>query len=137
MWWFENWPMRFTQSGLLVLVALSAIAACITLYLLFLGPECGRLCQAHRWAGTVSGLLVCTAFFQFGTTRWMAHIKEVYLNAERFPSGPPSSITRAIIDHPDYPTASALRNFLFYDPTFAAILGFWAGVFAVLSYWTD
>lgn len=137
MWWFENWPMRITQSWLLVLLVLSAIGACFTFYLLFWGPQCGRFCHAHRWAGTVSGMLVCTAFFQFGTTRWMAQVEAVYLNEKRFPYGPPSVITRAIIDHPDYPVASALRHFLFYDPTFAAMLGFGAGVFAILSYWID
>lgn len=137
MWWFENWPLRYTQSGLLVLLFVSTAAACFTLYLIVWAPDCGRLCHPHRWAGTTSGLLVCTAFFQFGTTRWMTHIREVYMDAKRFPFGPPSPITRAIIDNPDYPTASALRNFLFYDPSLAAMLGFWAGAFAILSYWID
>lgn len=43
--------------------------------------------------------------------KWMEH----YGDAERYPYGPPSHITRQIIDNPDTPFRTGMRNFLFFE----------------------
>lgn len=137
MWMFENWPKPFAQTTLLLLLAAILLASVFTIYLWGWRPSAGRFFSAHRWAGTVSGLSVCAAFYQYATTRWIAQVMEEFGDIEKYPFGPPSPITRAIIDNPDAPIQSAIRNFLFFDPGLAALLGLWAGVFAILSYWID
>ncbi|MDA9521453.1 hypothetical protein XI06_14090 [Bradyrhizobium sp. CCBAU 11434] len=40
---------------------------------------------------------------------------ERYGDIERYPYGPPSHITRQIIDNPDAPIRTAARNFIFFE----------------------
>ena len=39
-----------------------------------------------------------------------------YSDDQRYPGGPPSHITREIVDDPDAAARTALRNFLFFEP---------------------
>jgi hypothetical protein len=48
-------------------------------------------------------------------------IMEVYGDEEKYPYGPPSYITRQIIDNPDRPARTWLRNVSFFDIR----TGFW------------
>ena len=132
-------PKPAAQLFLLALLAVLTLSSIWTLFLSIWRPEAeaGRLFAPARWAGTVAGIAVCAAFFQFLTTKWIAAVVEEFDNIEKYPYGPPSYITRSIIDNPDAPIQSAVRNFLFFDPSLTAILGLWAGVFTVLSYWID
>lgn len=130
-------PKPTTQIFLLTSLVLLVSLSIWTLYLAIWRPEGGRLFDPARWAGTVAGVAVCAAFYQSATTKWISLAMEKFSDIETYPYGPPSYITRSIIDNPDTPIQSAIRNFLFYDPTLAAILGFWAGVFTIISYWSD
>jgi hypothetical protein len=134
---FANMPKPITQIVLLALLFAVLVSAVITLFLWGARPPGGRLLEPQRWAGTVSGLAVCAAFFQYATTRWIAQVMEEYDNTEKYPYGPPSHITRSIIDNPDAPVQMTVRSYLFYDPSLTAWLGLVAGVFAILSYWID
>ena len=137
MWIFSYMPKPAVQVMLVALLVAVVALSVLTVALAIWRPEGGRLVAPARWAGTVAGLAVCAAFYQFITTRWFAAVMEHFDDVEAYPSGPPSHITRSIIDNPDAPVQSAIRNFLFYDPSLAAVLGLWAGVFTIASYWID
>ena len=137
LWIFHEMPKPWAQITLLILLGLLVIFSVWTLVLFVWQPGEGRLFSPARWAGTVAGLAVCAAFFQLATTQWFAHVLEEFGDVEKFPYGPPSRITRMIIDNPDAPIPTAVRNYLFFDPSLAAVLGLWAGIFTVLSYWID
>lgn len=130
-------PYPVTQSILAILLAIIFIASIATFYLWIWGTQAGRIFEAQRWAITVSGLSVIAAFYQYATTSWIAKVIAEYDDVSKYPSGPPSYITRMIIDNPDTPIRTAIRNFLFFDPWLAAYLGFWAGFFGILSAWID
>lgn len=137
MWIFSYMPKPAVQVTLVALLVAVVALSVLTVALAIWRPEGGRLVAPARWAGTVAGLAVCAAFYQFITTRWFAAVMEHFDDVEAYPYGPPSHITRSIIDNPDAPVQSAIRNFLFYDPSLAAVLGLWAGVFTIASYWID
>lgn len=133
----RNMPKPLAQWSLLVLLAALALVSSWTLILILWAPDVGRIYSPSRWAGTAAGIAVCSAFFQFQTTKWIEHIVQEYGDDEKYPYGPPSHVTRIIIDNPDQPRLSAIRNLLFYDTSLTAVLGLWAGAFTILSYWVD
>lgn len=137
LWIFHEMPKPWAQITLLILLGLLAIFSVWTLVLCVWQPGEGRLFSPARWAGTVAGLAVCAAFFQLATTQWFTYVMEEFGDVEKFPYGPPSHVTRMIIHNPDAPIQSAVRGYLFFDPSLAAALGLWAGIFTVLSYWID
>lgn len=130
-------PYPRAQIILIVLLLLLGVLSVWTVWLCVIRPVGGRFFEPARWAGTVAGLAVCAAFFQVATTKWFAIVLEFYSDADRFPSGPPSHIARKIIENPDTPIRSAFRNYVFFDPSLGAVLGLWAGIFTILSYWID
>ncbi|PZQ96718.1 MAG: hypothetical protein DI533_14095 [Cereibacter sphaeroides] len=56
---------------------------------------------------------------------------------EKYPYGPPSHITRRIIDNPDRPIRTAVRNYLFFEPNTGARLAVASIVIALMATWID
>ena len=76
---------------------------------------------AGKWIAT-SGLLATLAgVVQLEISGLFEKVLEHYGDEKRYPYGPPSHITRQIIDNPDRPFATWLRNALF----FRLRTGFW------------
>lgn len=104
---------RFAFSALLIT---TAVIAALALY-----------CIAVRWpnAGKLSataGLLATlTGVFQLEVAGLFTRIIDEYGNDEKYPYGPPSYITREIIDNPDTPIRTWLRTYAFFRPA----TGFW------------
>ena len=74
-----------------------------------------------KWLGT-SGLLATAAgVFQLEVSGFFDKIMGEYGDSEKYPYGPPSHITREIIENPDTPLRTWVRNALF----FRVRTGFW------------
>lgn len=103
---------------ILVVATVATIAAAVSS--LFLTLAWGRTSSSDLFA-TAGLLSALTGFIQIDVTGFFERLIEHYNDEERYPYGPPSRITRQIIDHPDRPIRTAIRNYLFFRPGF----GFW------------
>src|SRR5262245_59501580 len=64
---------------------------------------------------TASGLAGIAALAQLEVSGWFTRVMELYGDESKFPYGPPSVITRQIIDDPDHPLQGWIRDTVFYD----------------------
>src|SRR5688500_1031525 len=71
--------------------------------------------QPDHWLNTTGLLLGIAGLVQLEVRGVFERIIEIYGDEEKFPGGPPSNITREIIDNPDTPIRTGLRNWLFFD----------------------
>jgi hypothetical protein len=140
MWWFSQMPFPVVQIMFLVLLLSIFLISIFTIALSIRVTSERKIFQPSRWAGTVSGLSVCAAFYQGISSGWYRSIMTEIGSADfqrDHPFGPPGHIARFIVDNPDHPIENAIRDILFYDPWLAAWLGFIAGIYAILASWLD
>ena len=100
-------------------VALFMVTVCvgtIGVYLLFTTHHAGG-----KWIASTGLLCTLAGVFQLDVSGFFDEIIEHYCNEKKFPNGPPSRITREIIDNPDRPVATWLRNTCFFNVR----TGFW------------
>ncbi|MBB3236349.1 hypothetical protein [Phyllobacterium endophyticum] len=90
---------------------------------------------AGKWMSTASALLALSSVYQLRITGWFDSVLETFGDADKFPFGPPSEITRQIIDNPDAPIQSWIRNTLFFNPTTGAELAVASIVAAIIAVW--
>jgi len=85
---------------------------------------------AGRLLNSAVELMGLASVLQLRVSGWFDFVVEDYGDEEKYPFGPPSHITRQIIqmDDPDQPTMRVVRNFLFVE----AETGFKLGVASVL-----
>lgn len=88
-----------------------------------------------KWLNTASGLYGLSAIFQARASGWFERLLEKYGDGEKFPYGPPSHITREVIESPDTPIRTSLRNTLFAEPGTAIILAILSVVIAIIAEW--
>lgn len=86
----------------------------------------------NLWSATTSdlfataGLLAAlSGFVQIDVTDFFTKVLERYSDDDKFPFGPPSHVTREIIDNPDKPVSTEIRNRLFMRPG----IGFWIVIY--------
>ena len=84
---------------------------------------------AAKWIGTSGLLATVTGVVQLEVSGLFEKILTHYGDAEKYPYGPPSYITREIIDNPDRPFATWLRNTCFFNVR----TGFWLIVFGTIT----
>jgi hypothetical protein len=91
--------------------------------------------SASRWITSAGLMLVMAGIVQLDISGLFDQIAAKYFNEKHYPYGPPSHITREIIDNPDAPILMVLRNTLFINGR----TGFWllaiAFVFQLISTW--
>lgn len=107
---------QFERWAFLVLLAITAgffVAGCSSLIAGCVGS--GKLLASAGLLATASGV------FQIEVSGLFQKIIEFYGDEQEFPYGPPSYITRQIIDNPDRPFSTWLRNTFFYNVS----IGFW------------
>lgn len=88
-----------------------------------------------KWLNTASGFFGLSAIFQARASGWFDSVLEFYGDDEKFPYGPPSPITREIVDNPDTPVRTWLRNTLFFEARTALVLGIISIVLAMVAAW--
>jgi hypothetical protein len=107
---------RFERHGFVLLLGATLVCAARGIYIVLSGGG-----AAGKWLAS-AGLLATTAgVVQLDVSGLFNKIMEVYGDEEKYPYGPPSHITRQIIDNPDHPVRTWLRNVAFFDIR----TGFW------------
>lgn len=96
---------------LLIVILLAAIFATIAGVAGLLGYKL----PVPKLLDTGSILFGLASLLQLKLSGWFDMVMAKYGDIENFPYGPPSVITRQIIDNPDAPVATYLRNMLFFD----------------------
>lgn len=67
------------------------------------------LLTSSKWLTTAGLLLDIAGLIQLDISGVFERIFEEYNDVDKYPFGPPSTITRQVIDHPDRPIRNALR----------------------------
>jgi len=105
--------MRRGQQQFLVCLIVVAVA------LLLLIPFVGAIQSSHITIGKLvgsSGLFLDIAgIIQLEASGAFGELIDKYGNVDDYPYGPPSHITRQIIDNPDTPMRTGIRNLLFFE----------------------
>jgi hypothetical protein len=105
--------MRRGQQRFLVCLIVVAVA------LLMLIPFVGVIQSSHITIGKLvgsSGLFLDIAgIIQLEASGAFGELIDKYGNVDDYPYGPPSHITRQIIDNPDTPIRTGIRNLLFFE----------------------
>ncbi|WP_395065545.1 hypothetical protein [Paraburkholderia silvatlantica] len=82
-----------------------------------------HICDAlsGRWASTAGLFAALAGVVQLEISGLFAKVIEHYSDETEYPYGPPSYITRQIVDNPDTPIRTQGRNLLFFNMR----TGFW------------
>lgn len=116
----------------LLVVLLVAATVCTAVTLAGLHYDCVPMA---KWLNTASGFFGLSAIFQARASGWFDKVLEFYGDDEKLPYGPPSHITREIIDNPDTPIRTWLRNTLFFEARTALVLGIVSIILAMVAAW--
>ncbi|UTH74649.1 hypothetical protein [Chromobacterium sp. IIBBL 290-4] len=107
----------------LVLLFITTAVAVLALYCIaFKWSNAGKLLATAGLSATLTGVV------QLEVAGLFTKILDEYGDDERYPYGPPSYITREIIDNPDTPVRTWLRDKAFFKPA----TGFWLIVVGTL-----
>jgi|GEM_PF-1913785 len=91
--------------------------------------------DSQKWIGTSGLLATITGLFQLEVSGLFEKIMEKFSDETKFPYGPPSHITRQIIDNPDAPLRTWFRNTFFFKVS----TGFWliviGTIIQILAVW--
>lgn len=107
---------RFERHAFVLLFVATVLCVGAGLCVMFAGGTTGG-----KWFAS-SGLLATAAgVVQLEVSGLFQRIMDVYGDEEKYPYGPPSYVTRQIIDNPDRPVRTWVRNVCFFDIR----TGFW------------
>jgi hypothetical protein len=114
---------RFERQAFVLLFIATLSCGAIGLYVLLLGGI-----TAGKWIASAGLFATVTGVVQLEVGGLFQKIMEIYGDEEKYPYGPPSHITRQIIDNPDRPFATWVRNTCFFNVR----TGFWLIVVGTL-----
>jgi hypothetical protein len=117
--------MKLKTRALLIVLLLGAVASvAMALY----GPS-------GRWLTSAGLLFDISGIVQLELSGLFDDIMRLYGDVEKYPYGPPSNITRQIIDNPGTPFRTWLRNKLFFERRTGFELIFLGFIFQYLGDW--
>lgn len=107
---------KYERQALIVILLASVALLAIGLGCLASGKEqTGKLFTSAGLVAALAGVL------QLEVSGFFGKLLEKFDDEDNYPYGPPSYVTREIIDNPDQPRRSKIRNLLFFDLR----TGFW------------
>lgn len=119
-----NYFKRYERVAFAILLLLTATSAIVGVYDVLQG-----LPNSAKWIGTCGLLATVTGVVQLEVSGLFEKILTRYGEVEKHPYGPPSYITREIIDNPDRPYATWFRNTCYFN----ARTGFWLIVLGTIA----
>ncbi|NCB58320.1 MAG: hypothetical protein EOM46_12645 [Gammaproteobacteria bacterium] len=111
-----NYHKKYERKAFVIFIVLTFISAAIGFYLLVLGKS-----TASKWLATSGLLSTITGVTQLEISGLFEKLIQHYENEEQYPFGPPSHVTREVIDNPDTPIRTWVRNVSFFNLK----TGFW------------
>lgn len=133
-WWvnYQYWKrdtIRFEYRAVLILLLILA-GACFVVGWFFAAPE-----VRGKWINSAGLMFDVGGVIQLHISGLFDEIVNKYGDAEKYPYGPPSHITRKIIDDPDRPIKMWIRTHLFLESTggfYLLLVGF---AFQLMGTW--
>lgn len=111
-----NYFKRNERIAFAILLAINAAFAIIAIYCITVcSPYAGKFTAATGLLATLAGVV------QLEVAGVFTKLFDKYGDDIKYPYGPPSYITREIIDDPDAPIKSWLKTYAFFEPG----VGFW------------
>lgn len=120
----SNYFKRYERFAFVVLLLLTAGAATLGVYCVIYSWS-----NSAKWVGTAGLLATVTGVVQLEVSGLFEKLVRQYGNAEKYPYGPPSHITREIIANPDTPIRTWVRGMCFFNLR----TGFWLIVLGTLA----
>jgi len=114
---------RFDRVALLLSLACASVALILGIVSWFNGSS-----LVGKWLATAGLLFTLSGIFQLEVSGLFTKLIEHYGNEKEYPYGPPSHITREIIDNPDTPARTAVRNVFYFNMR----TGFWLIAFGTV-----
>src|SRR5438477_10732494 len=96
-----------------ILLLILLLAALVALAMGMRGAF-GQL-PSGKWLSTSGYVFALAGIIQLDVSGLFERAVREYANETKYPYGPPSYITRQIIDNPDRPFRTRIRNGLFFD----------------------
>lgn len=92
--------------------------------------------NVSNWLSTTGILWELAGITQLAISGFFERIFAEYSNEGKYPYGPPSHITRNIIDNPDTPVKTGIRNLLFFDNRTGAGLIIFGLLLQLVAVWS-
>jgi hypothetical protein len=118
-----NYFKKYERIGFLIFLVLTFSISALGLYCVF-----NNWSNGAKLLGTAGLLATVTGVIQLEVSGFFEKIFEHYDNEKKYPYGPPSYVTREVIDNPDRPISTWFRNTCFFN----ARTGFWLIVIGTL-----
>lgn len=115
------------------LITFTFFLICAALY----GVAFSAQVPLQKLLNTLSVAFGLASIIQLKSAGWFEAVAAEYFDESKYPYGPPSIITRQIIDNPDSPWLSYVRNYFFYDANFGASLAVASLLVAGAAIWVD
>lgn len=114
---------RFERHAFILFSVATCLCTVIGVYVIV----CGGI-TAGKWIGSAGLFATVAGVVQLEVSGLFQKIMEIYGDVTQYPGGPPSHVTRQIIDNPDRPLATWIRNICFFNVR----TGFWLIVVGTL-----
>ncbi|MDG4895583.1 hypothetical protein P9272_18595 [Mesorhizobium sp. WSM4976] len=121
---------RASKAVLVVMLALTVVAIAFAVWGVISGDP-----RTSRFFQTASTFAAIVAAVQLDVAGVFGRLFDEYSDATKYPFGPPSHITREIIDHPDWMLFGGFREILFYDTRFAFWIAVLSFVLSLIGIW--
>lgn len=113
----------YERALFIIIIFLSICSCAVGIFYSF-----SDLHNGGKWFNTAGGLATSAGIIQLEISGFIGRIMSHYGDEQKYPFGPPSYITREIIDNPDKPILTWVRNVLFFNEKTA----FWLALFGTL-----